>query len=288
MGKKGDFSLCKKAEVNSLVNAKLFLNREISRKLKVSEASVRRIKKKIESGEELSPKRKNAAESLFPPRSERSFKKICLENRFATTKVIKSQLQDINVNASERTVRRKLKDLNFKTCRPTRKSKLTPATKAKRLNWAKHWRDNDVYFWRSNKTQFVRRRDGEKFYSDCVVRTVKHPTKIMIWSAISDKGTGRLDVVKARSIKAFLAEQNIPLLDWPGNSPDMNTIENIWELMKREVAKDVITNKTQLLGRIIHVCNHHPQMQETVQSCIDSMPRRIEALIEAKGGSTKY
>ncbi|GFX95721.1 putative transposase like protein [Trichonephila clavipes] len=90
------------------------------------------------------------------------------------------------------------------------------------------------------------------------------------------------------SIKAFLAEQNIPLLDWPGNSPDMNPIENIWELMKREVAKDVITNKTQLLERIIHVHNHHPQMQETVQSSIDSMPCRIEALIAAKGGSTKY
>ncbi|GFX82017.1 clotting factor B [Trichonephila clavipes] len=138
------------------------------------------------------------------------------------------------------------------------------------------------------QNSFWRRRDGEKFNSDCVVRTVKHPTKIMIWSVFSGKGTGRLDVVKARSIKAFLAEQNIPLLDWPGDSPDMNPIENIWELMKREVAKDVITNKTQLLERIIHVCNHPPQMQETVQSSTDSMPRRIEALIAAKGGSTKY
>ncbi|GFW18667.1 transposable element Tcb2 transposase [Trichonephila clavipes] len=92
----------------------------------------------------------------------------------------------------------------------------------------------------------------------------------------------------ARSIKAFLTKQNILLLDWPGNSPDMNTIENVWELMKREVAKDVITDKTQLLERIIHVCNHHPQLQETVQSCIDSMPCRIEALIAAKGGTTKY
>ncbi|GFU49434.1 putative transposase like protein [Trichonephila clavipes] len=91
----------------------------------------------------------------------------------------------------------------------------------------------------------------------------------------------------ARSIKAFLAEQNIPLLDWPGNSPDMNPIENIWELMKREVAKDVITNKTQLLEGIIHVWDHH-QMQETVQSCIDSMPRRTEVFIAAKCGSTKY
>ncbi|GFW92449.1 putative transposase like protein [Trichonephila clavipes] len=138
------------------------------------------------------------------------------------------------------------------------------------------------------KAQFVRRRDGEKFHSDCVVRTVKHPTKIMIWSVISGKGTGRLDVVKDRSIKPFLGQQNIPLLDWPGNSPDMNPVENIWELMKREVAKDVITNKTQLLERIIHVCNHPPQMQKTAQSCIDSTPRRSEALIAAKGGSTKY
>ncbi|GFV84289.1 putative transposase like protein [Trichonephila clavipes] len=149
-------------------------------------------------------------------------------------------------------------------------------------------RDERTFEILQNKTQFVRRRDGEKFHSDCVVRTVKHPTKIMIWSVINGKGTGRLDVVKARSIKAFLAEQNIPLLDWPGNSPDMNPIENIWELMRREVAKDVIPNKTQLLERIIHVCNHHPQMQETVQSCIDSMPRIIEALIAAKSGSTKY
>ncbi|GFS68872.1 uncharacterized protein TNCV_409461 [Trichonephila clavipes] len=254
------------------MNAKLFLNREISRRLKVSEASVRCIKKKIESGEELSLKRKKKCgrKPIFTPRSDRSLKKICFENRFATTKVIKSQLQDINGNASERTVRRKLKDLNFKTCRPVCFS------------------DESTFEILQNKAQFVRRRRGEMFHSDCVVQTVKHPTKIMIWSVISGKGTGRLYVVKARSIKAVLAEQNIPLLDWRGNSLDMSTIENVWELMKREVAKDVITNKTQLLERIIHVWNHHPKMQETVQSCIDSMPRRIEALIAAEGGTTKY
>ncbi|GFU79742.1 putative transposase like protein [Trichonephila clavipes] len=88
--------------------------------------------------------------------------------------------------------------------------------------------------------------------------------------------------------QSFLAEQNIPLLDWPVNRPDMSPMENVWELMKREEAKDVITNKTLLLERIIHVWNHHLQMQETVQSCIDSIPSRIEALIAAKGGSAKY
>ncbi|GFU74926.1 hypothetical protein TNCV_2333561 [Trichonephila clavipes] len=74
MSKKGDLSPCKKAEVKALVNAKLFSNREISQKLKVSEASVRHIKKKIESGEELSPKRKkNGAGSLFSPKNKTQF-----------------------------------------------------------------------------------------------------------------------------------------------------------------------------------------------------------------------
>ncbi|GFW68133.1 hypothetical protein TNCV_1880151 [Trichonephila clavipes] len=69
--------------------------------------------------------------------------------------MIKSQLQDINVNASGRTVRRKLKDLNFKTCLPARKPKLTPAMKANRLNLSKQWRDKDVDFWRSSSAARV-------------------------------------------------------------------------------------------------------------------------------------
>ncbi|GFU93248.1 uncharacterized protein TNCV_1859791 [Trichonephila clavipes] len=142
MGKKGDlFHHVRKAEVKALMNEKLFSNHEISRRLKVSEASVRHIKKKIQSGEELSPKRKKKCgiKPIFTSRSERSLKKTCLENRFATTKMIKLQLQDINVNASGRPVRRKLKDFNFKTCRPARKPMLTPGLKANRLNWAKRW-----------------------------------------------------------------------------------------------------------------------------------------------------
>ncbi|GFS98622.1 hypothetical protein TNCV_2987481 [Trichonephila clavipes] len=145
------------------MNAKLFSNREISRRLKVSEASVRRIKKQIESGEELSPKRKKKCDRkpIFISTSERSLKKLALiksqlqdinvgaawpKLALAPLNPTFNSIQDINVNASGRTVRRKLKDLNFKTCRPARKPKLTPAMKVNRLNWAKQWRDKDVDF----------------------------------------------------------------------------------------------------------------------------------------------
>ncbi|GFW85104.1 uncharacterized protein TNCV_3248441 [Trichonephila clavipes] len=102
--------------------------------------------------------------------------------------------------------------------------------KAKHMNWAKQWRDKDVDFWRSvcfsdestfeilqNKAQFLRRRRGEKFHSDCVVQTVKHPTKLMIWSVISGKGTGRLVVVKGMmrqdQYKDVLQNRLIPQLE---------------------------------------------------------------------------
>ncbi|GFX94136.1 uncharacterized protein TNCV_4291821 [Trichonephila clavipes] len=113
-------------------------------------------------------------------------------------------VQDINGNASERTVRSNLKDLNFKTFRPTRKPKLTAAMKAKRLNWAKQWRDKDVDFWRL---------------------TVIHPTKIMIWSVISVKGTEHLYVVKGMmrqdQYKDVLQNRLIPQLEewFPNGEP---------------------------------------------------------------------
>ena len=42
----------------------------------------------------------------------------------------------------------------------------------------------------------VRRRSGEESWSDCIPKTVKCPTKIMVWGAISIGDTSRLFIVQ--------------------------------------------------------------------------------------------
>ena len=92
----------------------------------------------------------------------------------------------------------------------------------------------------------------------------------------------------ARSAKAFLQARNIPLLDWPGNSYDMNPMDNLWEIVKIKMKGENITTKQQLIERLIRVWKHDDEILANCRTCIESLPRRIAALIKAKGGPTKY
>ena len=48
------------------------------------------------------------------------------------------------------------------------------------------------------------------------------------------------------------------------NSPDLNPIENIWELVKREIAKEAITTKRRLIEKLIQVWYHNPRIKEMI------------------------
>lgn len=93
---------------------------------------------------------------------------------------------------------------------------------------------------------------------------------------------------KAKVITAFLEAKKIAVLDWPGNSPDLNPIENIWALLKDEASKFNPTTKEQLITVLKQVWNECPTIKTAIKSHISSMCHRIQAVLEAKGGSTKY
>lgn len=134
-----------------ITQKKNFSNQEVSHQLLLSEASVKRIMKKTEVGEELVLKKKKRCgqKPIFTLKGEWCIKKICLENWFSTTKEIKFKLESNYIQASERTVRCKFTDMDFKAKRPACKLKLTEAMKKKQFQWTKAYHPYDLDFWKS-------------------------------------------------------------------------------------------------------------------------------------------
>lgn len=93
---------------------------------------------------------------------------------------------------------------------------------------------------------------------------------------------------RAKSVVALKERLHIPSLDWwPGQSPDLNVIENLWNRVDQLVSEIAPKTRQELIGAIIRVWNH-VITQDLLHNLIDSMPRRIEAVINAKGYATKY
>lgn len=68
----------------------------------------------------------------------------------------------------------------------------------------------------------------------------------------------------------------------------MSPIEHVWDLVGRRLARDPRPTDSidELWVRIETIWNALPQ--EDIQNLFDSMPRRIAALIKARGGHTRY
>ena len=52
-----------------------------------------------------------------------------------------------------------------------------------------------------------------------------------------------------KSVKTFLSEEDVTVMEWPAQSPDMNPIENFWKL-QNERAKEWIQETLKNYGLI--------------------------------------
>lgn len=83
------------------------------------------------------------------------------------------------------------------------------------------------------------------------------------------------------------SELGIESLDWPGNSPDLNPIENVWSLMSVKIRQKKPKSLLELMKTIEKVW-FEEITAEYLEALYDSMPNRIKCVIKAKGGTTKY
>ena len=90
----------------------------------------------------------------------------------------------------------------------------------------------------------------------------------------------------AASTRAFLEERGISLLEWPGNSPDLNPIEHLWGWVQNRLPRVLPRNVEELWQLVQREWRRVPT--ELVRRLFNSMPRRLAAVIAAEGGTTRY
>ncbi len=90
----------------------------------------------------------------------------------------------------------------------------------------------------------------------------------------------------AKNTKSWFNDHGVTVLDWPANLPDLNPIDNLWGIVKKEDERHQTQQCKWHEGRYqSNLCFITP---EQCHRLIVSMPRRIDAGIHAKGGPTKY
>lgn len=139
MGKRSDLSPRKVALAKCLLQEKHYTQGEIADRLKISQTSVCRLKKSLDSGSEYAPSRvgKCGRKNKFSPRTERKLIQIAKKNRRATSKDLKMSMEQYGVNVCDSSIRRRLIAAGLPARRPRKKAKITPAMAKKRLAWAK-------------------------------------------------------------------------------------------------------------------------------------------------------
>lgn len=87
----------------------------------------------------------------------------------------------------------------------------------------------------------------------------------------------------AGKTKAWLAASGLRVLRWPACSPDLNPIEHLWELLDRR-RKDA--PELPLLERLQYAWS--TISRDECKKLVESVPRRLRAVVEARGGHTRY
>lgn len=173
----------------------------------------------------------------------------------------------------------------------------------------------------------VWRKVNEAMKETNLIPTVKHGGgNVMVWGCIAAAGTGNMVFVSNKmdkhiykSIleenlltsatklgldhKTFMFQQdNDPkhssylVQEWliyhckqlktPPQSPDLNPIEHVWDLLEKRIRKHRITSKESLKSALKDEWGEIDPNE--TNNLVKSMRRRLEAVIKAKGGPTKY
>ena len=93
---------------------------------------------------------------------------------------------------------------------------------------------------------------------------------------------------RARVVLDFLQQDNVTKMEQPPRSPDCNPIEHLWDELGRAISS--MDNPPQNLDELRQaLLDNWAQIPvQCLPRLVASMPRRLAAIIAARGGNTRY
>ncbi len=199
-----------------------------------------------------------------------------------------------------------------------------PLLSARHILWSD---ETKIELFGYNSKRYVWRKPGTAHHLSNTVPTVKHGGgSIMLWGCFSAAGTGRLVAIEgkmnaakyrdildenllqsaqdirlgrrftfqqdndpkhtAKITKEWLHNNSVTVLEWPSQSPDLNPIEHLWRDLKMAVHQRLPSNLTELE----RICKEEWQRipKSRCEKLVASFPKRLMAVLNQKGASTKY
>ncbi len=90
----------------------------------------------------------------------------------------------------------------------------------------------------------------------------------------------------SKATVGFLKKNRVKVIQWPTTSPDLNPIEHLWGILKRQVEHHSPSSIQSLKEVILEEWKKIDLAK--CRQLVHSMPRRLGAVIKIHGGHTKY